>query len=77
MSEAEWLVNQQLTQIATLSSEVETLQKHLKDFEKAALNWKKGYEDMERDYRTKLANAEQIIKQLEIELDEMKPREFV
>lgn len=72
MNEFEHLFNSQVTQIATLTSEVEELTAHLKDFELAAHKWKKGYEDMEKDYKRKLANAEQTIKQLEIELDEVK-----
>jgi len=72
MSEMEHLFTAQVKKIATLSSEVEDLTKHLRDFEVAANAWKKGYEDMEKDYKRKLANAEQTIGELEKELDEVK-----
>jgi predicted RNase H-like nuclease (RuvC/YqgF family) len=44
----------------------------IKDFEEAAIEWKKGYAEMEKSYKVKLANAKQTIEQLEEELDEAK-----
>lgn len=55
---------------ARLQSELDQAQQDIKDFEVLAIEWRKGYRDMEREYRIKLANAKQVIEQLEQELKE-------
>lgn len=54
-------------QIILLESELNQAQQDIKDFELAAIEWKNGYQDMEKNYRIKLANALKTIEQLEEE----------
>lgn len=55
-----------------LRAELLEAQQDIKDFERAAIEWKDGYADMEKNYRVKLANAKETIGQLEGELEEAK-----
>ena len=58
--------------LGELQMELTQAQADIKDFEELAIVWKKSYGDMERNYRIKLANAEQTIQQLNKELEELK-----
>ena len=66
----EHLISQLQDQVIKLESELAIAQQDIKDFEKLAIEWKKGYVDMEKSYRVKLANANLIIEELEFELKE-------
>jgi hypothetical protein len=66
----EQLINDLQKQVIKLQEELSQAQVDIKDFEKAAIEWKKGYTDMEIGYKIKLANMQQTVLQLEQELDE-------
>ena len=68
----EQLVNDLQKLLGELQIELTQAQTDIQDFEKLALIWKKSYGDMERSYKTRLANAEQTIQQLNVELEELK-----
>lgn len=69
----EQLISELQSKIDKLEMELSQAQKDIRDFEILAIEWKKGYSDMERNYRIKLQNAEQVIEELEKELDEYEP----
>ncbi len=69
MSEIENLINDKNKEIDFLNLKIKELEDHVKDFEILARVWKKGYEDMEMNYKRKLAHAEQFIEELEEELE--------
>jgi predicted DNA binding CopG/RHH family protein len=66
----EQLISELQKENQRLLEELEQAQQDIKDFERLAQVWKKGYSDTERDLRIKLKNAEQTIEQLEEELSE-------
>ena len=68
MSEVENLINDQRKEIEALKLRVLELEEDVIDFERLAITWKKGCDDMEASYKRKLGNAEQTIKQLGEEL---------
>ena len=51
-------------QITSLQEELSQANLDILDFEKAAQEWKKGYNDMEYKYKIKLKEAEQTIEEL-------------
>ena len=72
MISPEQLINDLQKEVDKLKVELLNAQADIEDFEKAALIWKKGYQDTERKLRVKLENAEQTIEELENELLEYK-----
>jgi len=56
-------------QVTKLTEELTQAKQDIEDFEQAAIVWKKGYADMEREYKIKLGNAKQTIEELEKEVD--------
>lgn len=57
-------------QVLSLKQDLEQAQQDIKDFERAAIEWRKGYSDMEKNLRVKLHHAEQTISELRSELFE-------
>lgn len=53
-----------------LKAELEQAQQDIKDFEEIAKVWKRSYGEMETKFKILLANAEQVIEQLEKDLKE-------
>ena len=72
MISPEQLISDLLNEITKLKEELDQAKQDILDFERAALIWKKGYQDTERKLRIKLENAEQTIEELENELLEYK-----
>jgi archaellum component FlaC len=64
----EWLINDLNGQIEKLKVELETAQKDIADFEKLAIVWRKGHQDLENKYRVEIGNLKQTIEELEKEL---------
>lgn len=75
MISPEQLVNDLLKHNEMLFKELEQAQQDIKDFEKLAVEWRKGYADLERKHRIEIGNLEQTIEELETELDELKNRD--
>lgn len=69
MISPEQLINDLQKENARLSLELEQAQKDIRDFEVLAVEWKRGYSDLERKYRVEIANLKQTIEELEEELD--------
>ena len=66
----EQLIYDLQSQVIRLEKELEQAQNDIKDFEKLAQTWRRGYDDVTRDLKRKLANAERIIEELQKELYE-------
>jgi predicted RNase H-like nuclease (RuvC/YqgF family) len=71
----EQLIYELQKQVDRLTEELDQAQRDIRDFEIAAIEWRDGYEDMEKDYKRKLGNAEQVISQLEEDLKELSSTE--
>lgn len=72
MSEIETLINDQKKEIDSLNLKIKELEAHVKDFEKIAHVWKNSYEEMDVQYKVKLANTQLVIKELQEELDNVR-----
>ena len=68
----EQLISDLKNQISKLEEELATTQQDIKDFEVLAIEWKKSYSSMERNYKIRLSNAQQTIEGLEQELEDFK-----
>lgn len=55
-----------------LENELRQAQDDIKDFEVLAIEWKKGWQDLEIKYKVKLTEKDQVIKELEEEIEELK-----
>ena len=66
----EQLIYDLTNQVEKLEKELAQAQQDIKDFEEAAIEWKDGYRKTEMKYKIELANAQQIIGQLQEELEE-------
>lgn len=69
---AEQLISDLQLKCLKLKDELLEAQQDIKDFEKAAVVWKKAYGDMEKSYQVKMVNLVQTIEELEKELDAWK-----
>lgn len=68
MINPEQLIYDLQKQILSLEKELNQAQEDIKDFEKLAIEWKKGHRYLESKHRIKLMEYEQIIKELKEEL---------
>ncbi len=68
----EQLIYDLQSQVIKLEKELEQAQKDIKDFEVLAVEWKKGYRELERKYKIESMEAEQIICELERELRDLR-----
>lgn len=73
---AEQLISSLQDQIFKLQEELTEANVHIMDFEKAAIEWKKGYTDMEKSYRIRLEHLMQTVCELENELKERTIKEI-
>lgn len=55
-----------------LQKELDEANEHIKDFEKLAIEWKKGHGELNLKHRVKMKELEQIISELEDEIEELK-----
>jgi hypothetical protein len=72
MISPEQLINDLQKENEMLKEELVQAQKDIKDFEVLAIEWRKGHTDLERKYKTKLMESDQVIRELEEEIDELK-----
>ena len=70
----EQLISNLQSQIENLTKELEQSQKDIRDFEVLAIEWKKGYKELETKHRIQITEKDQIIKELEEEIEELKTK---
>lgn len=68
----EQLINDLQKENERLQKELDQAQKDIRDFEVLAIEWKKGYRELEIKYRAKLKESDQVIRELEEEIEELK-----
>jgi predicted RNase H-like nuclease (RuvC/YqgF family) len=68
MISPEILINALQTENNRLKEELEQAQKDIHDFEVLAIEWKKGYSDLERAHKRQIMEYRQIIQELQDEL---------
>ncbi len=66
----EWLLNEKDKEIAKLKEELEIAQKDIADFERLAIIWRRGHDDLKAKHARELGNLETTIEELEKELNE-------
>ena len=71
----EQLIYDLQSQVMRLERELEEAQKDIKDFEVLAIEWKKGYSDLNSRHWKEKSNLEQEIEELKKELEDIKKRE--
>ena len=59
-------------QITRLERELEQAQEDIKDFEVLAVEWKKGFEKLNKKHQIEVGNLEQEMEELKNELDSWK-----
>lgn len=70
----EQLIYDLQSQIMRLEKELEQAQQDIKDFEVLAVEWKKGYRDLESKHRVKTRENELVMGELQDEIDELKAK---
>ena len=65
----EQLIYDLQSQIIRLEKELEQAQKDIKDFEVLAVEWKKGFTELNRKHQAEVTNLKQTIEELEKEIE--------
>jgi virulence-associated protein VapD len=73
MISPEQLIADLLKQVSKLEEELTQAQQDIRDFEKMAIEWKKGYVDLERKHRIEVTNMKQVIDSMQAEIDATYP----
>jgi len=64
----EMLISQLQDRVSELTAELDRAQQDIKDFEILAIEWKKGYSELNIKHRIEIGNLKQTIEQLEQDL---------
>lgn len=72
MISPEQLITELSIQNEKLKEELEITKRDIRDFEVLAIEWKKGYDEMKNKYSIKVMELEQIVKELESDIEDLK-----
>ena len=64
----EMLISQLQDRVSELTAELDRAQQDIKDFDILAIEWKKGYSELNIKHRIEIGNLKQTIEQLEQDL---------
>ena len=64
----EQLISNLQDKIENLIKELEQAQQDIRDFEVLAIEWRKGYKELESKHRIQVTEKDQVIRELETEL---------